>query len=223
MMGMPWQYAQASAPYYAMPMIPPSSTDVNSMMRMYAEAAMGPDRTTFCSADQRSNLGAWAKVEEHRKVIVEVIKARLGQEWPYNIKALDILGAMPDEALDGLADDVKKLADAPASQYGSAELKKAAKPVMDKIAARKAKAEEEEAKKKQEAIAAMWGGLWANAPRAPPPVAVMPGWPYPYGQLPPGAAALANIEWTSKAPEGWAPYVVYPYPGQAAQPYCRWP
>lgn len=45
---------------------------------------------------------------------------------------------------------------------GAKHIKKIAKPILERSAKEKKQKEDEGAKKKQEAITAMWGGLWAN-------------------------------------------------------------
>jgi len=103
------------------------------------------------------------------------------------------------------------------------EIKKLIKPISEKIKVELGKQEVEEMKKKEEAVMAMWGGMWANNGFVQPQLAQQGwgGWPYPYS-----AAGIApgvphpQVEWKSKAPEGWQPYVYFSdQTGLVSHPY----
>lgn len=181
----------------------------------------------MCDPRAVENIKVWAAENEaQRKVIMEVVKSRLNRGWPYNFKALDLLGVMPVSELAGLADKLKALTESPATTEGSAELKKLAKPLFDKAMVEVRKAEEEEARKKQEAITAMWGGLWAN--HVGRPAQINTGWDgytYPWGQIPPGVSASvsapAQVQWTGQGPEGWQSWVLVPR--ATPNPTWGWP
>ena len=137
---------------------------------------------------------------------MEVVKARLDLPWPYNYKALDLLSIMPAPELVPIVDKLKSLADAPNTMKGAGELKKLAKPLAEKAMGEVKKVEEEEARKKQEAITAMWGGLWANEVGRPGPWRST-GWGgekwYPWSHILPGVAVQAEMQWAGYAPDGW--------------------
>lgn len=139
---------------------------------------------------------------------MEVVKSRLDLPWPYNYKALDLLSIMPLPDLIPLAEKLKVLSEAASPMEGAGELKKLAKPLYEKAMVEQGKVDEEEARKKQDAIAAMWGGLWANDVGRPN----RSGWGdwgeqwyYPWAQLPPGVAANADMQMAGRRPEGWYP------------------
>ncbi|KAK1923658.1 hypothetical protein DB88DRAFT_308209 [Papiliotrema laurentii] len=203
---------------YGIPAIPPSANplvvDPMGAIRDYTEHATNADPKQLCDVWALKCLEDWAKDDAYRKVIIEVISSRLDLPWPHNYKALDILGVMPLGSTLELYDKVKALAEAPSSVVGAAELKKLAKPLADKADEERKKKEEQEMNKRQAAIAAMWGGLWAdNATNAPAGLAAAGfyGWQYPY-QVVPGVPAQAPVQWTSKAPEGWTPSSITPVP-----------
>ncbi|KAK8849723.1 hypothetical protein IAR55_005058 [Kwoniella newhampshirensis] len=192
------------------------------------DSDLGPDDTHL------NWYETWAKDEESRKIIMDVIKARLELQWPYNYKALLLLAKMPDSEIVNLHEKLGKLADSPDSVKGAKYLKELAKPLLEKAKAEIAKKEEEEGKKKQEAIMAMWGGLWANNNFAPSALQVggYLGWPYPY-TMPPGTVAHLG-GWNGKPPDGWNPTPitalpqVYPfsrtgYYGLQSDPRNTWP
>lgn len=166
-------------------------------------------------------LEDFVKNEEYKKVILEVIKARLELGWPYNYKALDVLSLVDPGDLLPLLDSISKLHESPPGTEGGPELKKLAKPLVEKANGEKAKQEEEAAKKQQEAIAAMWGGLWHNAPPAQAPVhAAGWTWAYPWAGPPGVAAAGAAVPaWNGVPPEGWTPWVLTPVPMPAPAPH----
>ncbi len=153
-----------------------------------------------------------AENEPQRKVIMDVIKSRLDLGWPYNYKALDLLGVMPVTELTPLVEKLKSFTETPPANEGSADLKKISKPLYEKAMVEVRKAEEEEARKRQEAITAMWGGLWANQVGRPLAAERWEGWNYPWSEIPPGIGAQAHMQWTGSAPEGWYPYVPEPKP-----------
>ena len=202
----------------------PLITDPAGAIRDFTEHATNADRKQMCTVWDLQCLADWGKDEEHRKAIMGVIKARLDLPWPHNYKALDVLSVMPVSEYVGLIDKLKGIADSPASVEGAAELKKIVKPILEKAEGEKKKAEEEEMKKRQDAITAMWGGLWANGgAKAPGGLAQAGwyGWQYPY-QVVPGVPAQAQISWNSKAPEGWTPYVLAPV-SYGSYPVLGWP
>lgn len=206
--------------HYAVPAILPSSNPLVSnpegAIRDFVEHCTNGDRTSLCDANQLEWFKEWAKNDEYRKLIMGVLKTRLDLGWPYNYKALDILAVMPPSELLPLAEKLGKLAEG--SGEGSAEVKKLAKPLVEKGKAEAAKAEAEEMKKKEAAVLAMWGGMWANDGYKHPQLAAggWGGFPYPYSAagIAPGVAP-PPVEWQSKAPAGWQPYVYLPpgYPG----------
>ena len=178
----------------------------------------------MCDVWVLENLEDWGKDENRRKIILEVLKARLDLPWPQNYKAIDVLNVMPAGSLVDFIDKLKTFAESPNTVVGATELKKIAKPVLEKAENEKKKTEEEEMKKRQEAIASMWGGLWAdNLVKAPGALASAGfyGWQYPY-QVVPGVQAQSSVTWQSKAPEGWTPYVLAPVP-LGNYPVLGWP
>lgn len=215
--------------HYAVPAILPSNNPLVSnpegAIRDFVEHCTNGDRTSLCDANQLEWFKEWAKNDDYRKLIMAVLKSRLDLGWPYNYKALDLLAVMPSSELLPLNDQLAKLADSGGGGEGSAEVKKLAKPLVDKVKAEQGKQEAEEMKKKEEAVLAMWGGMWANNGGGYPQLAAAGwgGYPYPYAAagIPPEVAP-APVEWKSKAPEGWQPYVhlstpnpapsLYPYP-----------
>lgn len=88
-------------------------------------------------------------------------------------------------------------------------IKEIAKPILGRSAKEKKQKEDEKAKKKQEAITAMWGSLWANDGYTALEIATnsWTRWPYPY-PMPPGVAAQMMASWKGKGPEEWQPYVL---------------
>ncbi|WVF68510.1 hypothetical protein IAT40_003277 [Kwoniella sp. CBS 6097] len=184
----------------------PLITNPEGAIRDFAEAMTNGNRDIGPDDRELGWLEEWAKNEAYLKVIMEVIKARIELNWPYNYKALLILGKMPAGELVGLAEKLGKLNDAPATMEGAKHLKELAKPLNEKAKAEIAKKEEADAKAKQEAIQAMWGGLWANNSYTAPALqsAGWMGWPYPYS-VPPGVARGAMGEWAGKPPDGWKP------------------
>lgn len=163
----------------------------------------GPDVSRFAWHEEGG------KTESYQKVIMEVLKARLELSWPYNYKALMILSKMPNSAIVALHEQLRKLADAADSVVGAKHIKKIAKPILERSAKEKKQKEDEEAKKKQDAITAMWGGLWANDGYTALEMATnnWTSWPYPY-PMPPGVAAQTMASWKGKGPKGWQPYVL---------------
>jgi hypothetical protein len=188
-------------------------TNPAGAIRDYAENVMSGDRRSMAPAEDLKRLEEWCKNEEYRKVIVEVVKSRLDLGWPYNYKALDVCGVIPVGDLLGLLEQLTKLNESAASVEGAGEIKKLAKPLVDKANGEKKKQEEEEFAKQQAAIAAMWGGLWHNAPAQAQLQLGNAGWggyPYPYNMVPGTAAAVPP--WQGKPPDGWTSWVVQPYP-----------
>ncbi len=174
-------------------------------------------------------LEEWGKIEDYRKIILEVVKARLDLAWPYNYKALDVLAVMPTTVLPGFKDQLTKIADLPGSTLGAVELKKAVKPLLEKAKEEQGKLDEADFKAKQAAIAEMWGGLWANQPGQGVaynyPMGT-PGFYNPYLQWqPPRVAQAAAAAWAGKPPEGWQPWVLNPVPSAppSTYPILGWP
>jgi len=177
-------------------------------IRSFTGYATSGDRRTMIEPLALNRFEEWGKIEGPRKIIMEVLRSRLDLGWPYNYKALDLLTVMPLTELVPLADQMRALADSSAGVEGGAELKKLAKPLYEKAMGEIRKGEEDEARRKQEAITAMWGGLWANEigrPRAG-------GWygrdyqaAYPWAGMSPGVAAQAEQQWAGRPPEGWQP------------------
>jgi len=200
----------------------PFIVDPEGAIRDFTEHATNADRHRLCDVWDLQCLEDWGKDESHRNVIMTVLKSRLDLPWPYNYKALDVLAVMPLSEAVSVADKLKSLSETPASVEGAAEIKKSVKPLLAKVEAEKQRLEEEDMKKKHEAISAMWGGLWANDHARPPgalAAAGWHGWQYPY-QVVPGVPAQAHVGWASNAPKGWSPYVMasvppgnYPPPG----------
>ena len=144
----------------------------------------------MCEVHDLECLKAWADRLELRIIIMDVVKARLDLGWPYNYKALDVLSHMPVSELGPLTERLKALSDAPAWTEGATNLRLLAKPLLEKAMIEtwraEVKAEEEAAKAKQEAAAAMWGRMWSD-----------------HGMYPPAR---------TNAQEGWSPYVAPRYP-----------
>lgn len=194
-------------------------------MRDYTELVLSGDRRGMCSDADKKKFEAWITNDEFRAAILGVISARLDLGWPYNFKALDLLALMPLKELMSVAEKVQKVYDSPAEAEGSAHLKAAAKPLLEKVAKEKARAEEEEANKRMKEVADMWGQLWCNMPNQNMQQQQQMGqqgpgwggWAYPYRQIPPGVAVAAPAApagapagamgpgWESKAPQGWTP------------------
>lgn len=184
-------------------------------IRNHAERVLSGDRRGMCSDVDKKAFEAWMKNEEYKKAIIEVCKSRLDLGWPYNYKSLDLMSVFSGAEIASLNDQIQKLSDSDNTVEGSTHLKQAAKPLLEKIKKEKEKQEEEEAKKRMAAVADMWGQLWSNQPTQSQLAAQhggWAGWPYPWTQMPPGVAAQAGVEWQSKAPAGWTPWVVQPVP-----------
>ncbi|WVO17178.1 hypothetical protein L204_104870 [Cryptococcus depauperatus] len=208
-MAYPWAPWGPPAGYWALPGSSYPSTMTNNpqgvirdMTTSDTNAApdVGPDDSRLAWYED------WGKNEEYCKIIMDVLKSRLALEWPYNYKALLILGKMPVGAIVTVHDQVAKLADVADAVRGAEHLKKLAKPIFEKSSAEKKKQEDEANKKKAEAITAMWGGLWTNNSYTAPALASAGwnGWPYPY-PMPPGVAEQLASQWKGKNPEGWQP------------------
>ncbi|WWC92853.1 uncharacterized protein L201_007814 [Kwoniella dendrophila CBS 6074] len=184
----------------------PWISNPQGMVRDLAEAMTNGNRDLGPSDDELGWIEGWGKKEGERKIIMEVIKSRIELGWPYNYKALLLLGKMPESELGGLEEKLGKLADSAQSVVGFKSIKELAKPLWEKAKAELAKKEEEEMKKKQAAIQAMWGGLWANDSYQQPTLQQyggFMGWPYPYA-APPGVARNAYGNWSGKPPEEWS-------------------
>ncbi|OCF61822.1 hypothetical protein L486_01484 [Kwoniella mangroviensis CBS 10435] len=208
----------------------PWVNDTESMVRDYVEKETNGNRQTGPGDNELAHFERWAKNDDFKKVIMDVLKARLELDWPHNYKALTILGKMPEGELEGLVEKLGKLADSAQTVEGFKFIKELAKPLHEKAKAALAKKEEEEMKKKQADIQAMWGGLWANDGYITPTLQYggYMGWPYPYN-APPGIARAAMAEWPGKPPDGWSPYVIMrraaPTSAGALYPYIYdpWP
>ncbi|KAK4684333.1 hypothetical protein P7C73_g5852, partial [Tremellales sp. Uapishka_1] len=208
---------------FALPAIPPSSspfvTNPEAAVRDMVEHATGADPSNLARKEELDLLKEMAKNDDHRKIIMAVIKGRLDLPWPYNYKALDVLENMPAGEILDCKDKLEKLATLATTVYGAPELKRKANPLVEKAKTEATRKEEEDAKKQQETIAAMWGGLWSNPPRAA--ADQWSGWPYPYGS-PPGVAAAQSMAWPGRPQEGWNPWVTtctpYPQPSYSYYP-----
>ena len=215
---------------WGIPAIPPSSHPMvinpEGAVRDFAEHVLSGDRKNMCTERDAAIIADWCKNDDYKKTIIEVIKARIDLPWPYNYKTLDLLAACPLEMAVELLDKVKGLAEAAGSVEGSAHLHKTGKALLDMAEKEKAKMDEDEAKKRQKAIMAMWGGLWANNGYKVPGALAQAGWggwQYPYQMVgPPGVPAQGNVEWKSNAPEGWQGYVLAPVPLYRG-PIVGWP
>ncbi|WRT69754.1 uncharacterized protein IL334_006745 [Kwoniella shivajii] len=176
------------------------------MVRDHAEKLTNGNKDVGPDDNELWWIEKWGKDDDERKIIMEVIKSRIELDWPYNYKALLLLGKMPEGELSDLEEKLGKFADSPQTVTGAKHLKEVSKPLHEKAKAAKAKKEEEEMKKRQEAIMGMWGGLWANNGYTAPALQYggYMGWPYPYA-APPGIAKAASMEWPGKPPEGWSP------------------
>lgn len=215
---MAFPYALWGQPnHYAIPAILPSNNPLVSnpegAIRDFVEHCTNGDRHALCDANQLEWFKEWAKNDEYRKLIMDVVKARLDLGWPYNYKALDILTVMPIGEIMGVQDKLGKLAEG--AGEGSVEVKKLAKPLVDKAKAEATRLEGEEMQKKEAAVLAMWGGMWANNGYTYPQLSAA-GWggfryPFSAAGIPPGVAP-PPVEWKSKAPEGWQPYVLFSLP-----------
>ena len=198
-----------------LPLPSPMFVNPEGAIRDFTEHVLSGDRRNMCTERDAAIIGDWCKNENYKKIIMEVIEARIDLAWPYNYKVLDLLGACPLGMVVEMTGKVKGLAESASGVEGAADLKKIGKALLDKAEKEKGKMDEEEAKKRQEAIKAMWGGLWANDGFRYPAGLAQPGWtgwqhPYQYVGAPGVPAQAAAVEWRSKAPEGWAPYVCYP-------------
>ncbi|WVW86877.1 hypothetical protein I302_108932 [Kwoniella bestiolae CBS 10118] len=195
--------------------MPPSIwvDDPDSGVRDYTERCTNAGRMVGPDDRELKWFEQWGKNVDTRKVIMDVLKGRLELDWPQNYKALIILGKMPEGELEGLEEKLGKLADSAQTVEGFKHIKELAKPLHEKAKAGLAKKEEEEMKKKQAAIQAMWGGLWANDGYTAPALQYggWKGWPYPY-DAPPGIARAAAAQWPGKPPDGWIPTAITALP-----------
>lgn len=210
--------------HYGIPAILPSSNPLiqnpEGAIRDFVEYSTNGDRHSLCDANQLEWFKEWAKNDDYRKLIMEVLKVRLDLGWPYNYKALDILAVMPVGEIISVNDKLVKLGEG--SGEGNVEIKKLVKPLLEKVKTEQGKLEIEEMKKKEAAVLAMWGGIWANDGYRYPQLAAggWGGFPYPYSAagIAPGIAP-PPVEWQSKAPEGWQPYVIIPIPSYPKNSY----
>lgn len=102
-------------------------------------------------------IKTWIESEDSRKAIMSVVTERLGQPWPCNYKALDILTLMPVGELSGVFGKLTELSKKEGEE--GKHLKALAEPLIKKVQAEKDKKAAEEAKKREAAVAAAWGGL----------------------------------------------------------------
>ena len=200
----------------------PSAWVVNpqNALRDYIEHAISPDRRTMCDKHQLSLIESWARDDPNRSTILEVVRSRLDLGWPYNYKALDVLSVLPVGSIMDLEARIASLADAPATMEGHSELKKIAKPLVEKIKGEKAKREEIEAKDRQTQIQAMWGGMWANqlGQQHHQPYGAYQPWttpasvPVQMAQAPPQHRPPPSQDLGSGAVDGWNSWVLVPVP-----------
>ncbi|WWC65902.1 uncharacterized protein I303_108524 [Kwoniella dejecticola CBS 10117] len=191
----------------------PWLTDYDALIRDYTERRTDGSREVGPGDDELGRLAEWAKQDDKRKIIMDILKGRLDLSWPANYKALTVLSVMPEAELVGLEEKLGKLADSAPPIEGAKYIKEAAKPLHEKAKAAIAAKDAEESAKKQAAIAAMWGGLWANDAYHAPALQYggYMGWPYPYA-MPPGVARGPAAEWPGKPPEGWSPVQITALP-----------
>ncbi|WWC73643.1 uncharacterized protein I206_107615 [Kwoniella pini CBS 10737] len=187
--------------------------DAEAMVRDFTEKRTDGSRELQPSDDDLRWFAEWAKKDDERKIIMDILKSRLELSWPANYKALVVLSAMPEAELVGLEEKLGKLAESVPPIEGAKYIKEAAKPLHEKAKAAMAEKEAEEMAKKQAAIQAMWGGLWANDAYHAPALQYggYMGWPYPYA-MPPGVARAPAAEWPGKPPEGWTPVPITALP-----------
>ncbi|ODN95799.1 hypothetical protein L198_04417 [Cryptococcus wingfieldii CBS 7118] len=145
-----------------------------------------------------SKVEQWTKHPDWLKVIMSVLKDRLGCEWPQNYKAIMYLEKVPEAELAGVHDDLKKIVDAGDSLRGHEHFKEQAKALYEKAKVQKKKADVAAEKKKYEEMMKKFGGMpysgWAGWAGAPPVAGAYPGGqqqymalyqrPSPYGYYP---------------------------------------
>lgn len=159
-------------------------------------------------ATQLDLIETWLADKDYEKEIIGVLKERLDSGWPFNYKALLVCKKLKDPQTIELIDKVTPLTKLGNATQGAIHVKKEAKPLLERATKAKSAKEAEDAKKRQEAIMQMWGGLWHNQPQERPPTltfpmsAVPPGWTWPYSSNPPGYVP-ATSPWVGKGPDGW--------------------
>ncbi|CAK9784544.1 hypothetical protein CC85DRAFT_299990 [Cutaneotrichosporon oleaginosum] len=231
-------------PQCAVPMGPMTYGNYHTAPSQYLSMAMGSNAALqeegvksyiqwFTNDDQTrdlahpgdiQNIVSLAKDEGKRKIILEVLKSRLGLGWPYNYRALDILSNLDPTYLIGMLDDISKFASPAAGVFGGEQLKLVTNTFIDKVKAAKKKKEDDELAKKHAEMMAMWGPLFTNEPAKPvypahlffPHTASRPV-PYPY--VPPGLNC-PPVTWANTAPEGWTSWVT---PEARGVPKCCMP
>lgn len=167
------------------------------------------DNSLYSSGEPHvGHLAYFAQDEGLLKIIIDVISARLDLEWPHNYKAIEAANALPATSLFKQLGKLEKLAAPANGVYGQVEIRNICRPLYERVAAAKKKKDDEEAKKAQEAIMGMWGGLWHNKPAKPAPatfsfpVSGFPNsWQHPFPFRPPPASAAPA--WPGKPPPGW--------------------
>jgi hypothetical protein len=102
-------------------------------------------------------IKTWCESEDSRKAIMSVLEERLTQPWPCNYKALDVLDQMPAPALISIMGKLKDLTNKSGDE--GKHLKGLAQPLLKKAQKAKDEKDAEEAKKREAAVAAAWGGL----------------------------------------------------------------
>lgn len=170
------------------------------------------DSSLYSSGEpQIGHLNRFAEDEDLRKIIVDVLSARLDLEWPHNYKALEVAGALAPKALIKQLPKLEKLCTPANGVYGQVEIRTICKPLYDKV--KKAKKDEDDEKKKKadEAIMGMWGGLWHNQKPKDVPATISfpvsgypPHWEHPFPFHPP--AAPTTSAWQGRPPAGWKPW-----------------
>lgn len=166
------------------------------------------DADTEPDSTQLELIETWLADKDYEKEIIGVLKERLDSGWPFNYKALLVCKKLKDAQAIDLIDKVTPLTKMGNTTQGATHVRKEAKPLLDRATKAKNAKEAEEAKKRQDAIMTMWGGLWHDQPQQRPttltfPVnALPPGWTWPYSSNPPGYMP-APSPWVGKGPDGW--------------------
>ncbi|ODO01491.1 hypothetical protein I350_06311 [Cryptococcus amylolentus CBS 6273] len=206
-----YAYGPPPMPYYGYGFAAPAP--IPNLWRDNPQGAIRDlmERETSTSPSRPNHLGdmeLYTKNADWLKVIMSVLKTRLGCEWPQNYKAILYLEKMPEAELAGVHDELKKIIDAGDKLRGHQAFQAQAKALLGKAEAEKKKAAETEEKKKYEEMWKKHGGL---------PFSGWAGWPFPpRGGLPPGTAAQWASQYPFKGPEGFAQtpasYVPQEYP-----------
>ncbi|ODN95801.1 hypothetical protein L198_04419 [Cryptococcus wingfieldii CBS 7118] len=117
----------------------------------------------------------YTKNADFLKVLMSILKGRLGCEFPQNFKAIVYLEKVPAAELAGVHDELKKIVDAGTSLRGHNLSLEPAKALFEKAKDEKKKKEDEGDEKKK--VEEMWkkfmgesyGGGWPYSPAAAPP------------------------------------------------------